>query len=106
MGTRAPAMPRMNSEGESGISTMDKRASYFSDWLRVKRGQCSAPGIMPAKAAIIWQPLHTPSAKVSGRAKSAANRSEERRVGKEGASTCRSRWWPYHYKKKKYKHTT
>src|SRR3546814_1117645 len=23
-------------------------------------------------------------------------RSEERRVGKEGASTCRSRWWPDH----------
>src|SRR3546814_11291092 len=22
------------------------------------------------------------------------NRSEERRVGKEGVSTCRSRWWP------------
>src|SRR3546814_11640670 len=27
--------------------------------------------------------------------------SEERRVGKECVSTCRSRWWPYHYKKKK-----
>src|SRR3546814_10906963 len=25
-----------------------------------------------------------------------ANRSEERRVGKEGGSTCRSRWSPYH----------
>src|SRR3546814_7617459 len=25
-----------------------------------------------------------------------ANRSEERRVGKEGVSTCRSRWSPYH----------
>src|SRR3546814_15901011 len=25
-----------------------------------------------------------------------ANRSEERRVGKECVSTCRSRWWPYH----------
>src|SRR3546814_4910440 len=25
-----------------------------------------------------------------------AERSEERRVGKEGVSTCRSRWWPYH----------
>src|SRR3546814_20880073 len=25
-------------------------------------------------------------------------RSEERRVGKECVSTCRSRWWPYHYK--------
>src|SRR3546814_20325287 len=24
------------------------------------------------------------------------HRSEERRVGKEGVSTCRSRWWPYH----------
>src|SRR3546814_4935266 len=28
-------------------------------------------------------------------------RSEERRVGKEGVSTCKSRWSPYHYKKKK-----
>src|SRR3546814_12778209 len=27
-------------------------------------------------------------------------RSEERRVGKECVSTCRSRWLPYHYKKK------
>src|SRR3546814_12100133 len=34
-------------------------------------------------------------------------RSEERRVGKECVSTCRSRWSPYHYKtniKKKKKH--
>src|SRR3546814_3777018 len=30
-------------------------------------------------------------------------RSEERRVGKECVSTCRSRWAPYHYKKKKKK---
>src|SRR3546814_17657660 len=29
------------------------------------------------------------------------NRSEERRVGKECVSTCRSRWSPYHYKKNK-----
>src|SRR3546814_11438580 len=27
---------------------------------------------------------------------SANRRSEERRVGKECVSTCRSRWWPYH----------
>src|SRR3546814_16132544 len=26
-------------------------------------------------------------------------RSEERRVGKEGVSTCRSRWWPNNKKK-------
>src|SRR3546814_13364730 len=30
----------------------------------------------------------------------ALTRSEERRVGKECVSTCRSRWSPYHYKKK------
>src|SRR3546814_17430948 len=30
-------------------------------------------------------------------------RSEERRVGKECVSTCRSRWTPYHYKKKQYR---
>src|SRR3546814_15016976 len=31
--------------------------------------------------------------------------SEERRVGNEGVSTCRSRWWPYIKKKKKSKKT-
>src|SRR3546814_19197122 len=30
-------------------------------------------------------------------------RSEERRVGKEGVRTCRSRWSPYHYKRNKKK---
>src|SRR5216117_4542624 len=32
-------------------------------------------------------------------------RSEERRVGKECPSLCRSRWWPYHLKKNKIKHS-
>src|SRR3546814_19067868 len=31
----------------------------------------------------------------------AGPRSDERRVGKECVSTCRSRWSPYHYKKNK-----
>src|SRR3546814_21001634 len=31
----------------------------------------------------------------------AASRSEERRVGKECVSTCRSRWSPYHLKNNK-----
>src|SRR3546814_12188219 len=30
------------------------------------------------------------------------NRSEERRVGKEGVSTCRSRWSPCHKKKQQH----
>src|SRR3546814_12450879 len=36
----------------------------------------------------------------SGRARARRDRSEERRVGKECVSTCRSRWSPYHSKKK------
>src|SRR3546814_17171998 len=32
-----------------------------------------------------------------------AARSEERRVGKECVSTCRSRWSPYHSKKNQFK---
>src|SRR3546814_1984284 len=32
----------------------------------------------------------------SGRCRTQACRSEERRVGKECVSTCRSRWSPYH----------
>src|SRR3546814_15563321 len=34
------------------------------------------------------------------RVQKGAQRSEERRVGKECVSTCRSRWSPYHSKKK------
>src|SRR3546814_15631616 len=34
-----------------------------------------------------------------------SDRLEERRVGKECVSTCRSRWSPYHYKNKKQKIT-
>src|SRR3546814_11866062 len=47
------------------------------------RGQIPAPGILGP-------------ADLGGRL-----RSEERRVGKECVSTCRSRWSPDHYKKKK-----
>src|SRR3546814_2947360 len=42
------------------------------------------------------------AANPSGRLKyCVSGRSEERRVGKECVSTCRSRWSPYHYKKKR-----
>src|SRR3546814_19712047 len=44
-----------------------------------------------------WGPRPVPI--VKGHAELAwhiAQRSEERRVGKEGVSTCRSRWSPYH----------
>src|SRR3546814_20647065 len=43
---------------------------------------------------------------VDDRQRHALGRSEERRVGKECVSTCRSRWSPYHEKKNNNKHTS
>src|SRR3546814_18966379 len=58
------------------------------------RGQCFNLGLveLPANLRGVWinvserKALKPPS----------CLRSEERRVGKEGVSTCRSRWSPYH----------
>src|SRR3546814_17697623 len=50
------------------------------------------------RAAIVKYLLHLreePSRKGGPRQNSTINRSEERRVGKECVSTCRSRWSPY-----------
>src|SRR3546814_13080712 len=42
-----------------------------------------------------------PEDPADGQCATLVSRSEERRVGKECVSTCRSRGWAYHYKKKK-----
>src|SRR3546814_12570944 len=39
---------------------------------------------------------YAPGFKASVLGRMVLSRSEERRVGKEGVSTCRSRWSPYH----------
>ena len=75
-------MPAQNRLGLSTISTSDSRPSNCSLRLRVKRGQACAPGIIVASAAIIWQPLQTPSAKLSERAKNAANWSASRSLNR------------------------
>src|SRR3546814_20605384 len=46
-----------------------------------------------------------PNARQGSQVLAVVVRSEERRVGKEGVSTCRSRWSPYNYKKKKSRNT-
>src|SRR3546814_19011657 len=61
----------------SAGATINKRA-------RLKRNGCARNG--PLYASLIATSI-------------APSRSDERRVGKECVSTCRSRWQPYHYKK-------
>src|SRR3546814_2777553 len=46
------------------------------------------------------EPFYGKPAMVKRRVQPQRQRSDESRVGKECVSTCRSRWSPYHYKKK------
>src|SRR3546814_15165840 len=70
---------------------------------RGRNWSCQAPHPGPARKRpkshvalhIIWQ---VPSLFLPG----ISLRSEERRVGKECVSTCRSRWSTYHYKTQEY----
>src|SRR3546814_11954386 len=58
--------------------------------------------VRPARAisgAEVSRPLQA-NGVIALQAERAAGRSEERRVGKECVSTCRSRWSPYHSTKK------
>src|SRR3546814_17228689 len=55
--------------------------------------------LSPRSASERKKPFQKVSASV-GPVPTPSTRSEERRVGKECVSTCRSRWSPYHKKKK------
>ena len=81
-GTCKPAMPANRMDGLSGTSTMVKRASNCSEALRRNFGQCSAPGMISDRLDIIWQPLHTPRANESLRAKKASNWSRARALNR------------------------
>src|SRR3546814_17864430 len=57
-------------------------------------GTLEPDSVMPAVSVLSW-PGALPRRPLE------VERSEERRVGKECVSKCRSRWSPYHYKKNK-----
>src|SRR3546814_20153304 len=66
--------------------------------MELIEAQDALPGIMRIAEQ---QPASVGRRVLAQRDGVAADRSEERRVGKECVSTCRSRWSPYHYKKNK-----
>src|SRR3546814_14412030 len=78
--------------------------------MRILQGTAKKLGLAPEKVVVtVDRHANTPAASVplaldeavrDGRVKQGdlvvLERSEERRVGKEGGSTCSSRWAPYH----------
>src|SRR3546814_17380431 len=63
-----------------GDVVIDPQSLVSDDWLDLLMTHRIQPGLSPDAILVV--------------------RSDERRVGKEGGSTCRSRWWPSHYNKK------
>src|SRR3546814_13210922 len=75
------------------IGAMQTRPIRDADSPRAQIVTGDAPAPVAASVA---PPADDDDAKAGGYAWVWPVRSEERRVGKEGVSTCRSRWSPYH----------
>src|SRR3546814_17390542 len=82
-------------------STESARIKSLADQLYAEAHAALGSYSEPTPYAVIKDKDGTVVGSVNQGGGVAFNRSEERRVGKECVSTCRSRWSPYHYKKKK-----
>src|SRR3546814_20837507 len=114
MGTSGPATPDAATGAPLGmafpvitITDMVRAQAMLLDHLDIARLHAVVGGSMGGMQTLAWAatyPERLQSALViaSAARHSAQNiafhevRSEERRVGKEWVSTCRSRWSPYH----------
>src|SRR3546814_14838106 len=81
------ATPREHIGGMTGAPSKPNRRT--ASMIRVDQaGEYGATRIYAGQLAVMGD-RHPMASEI-------AHRSEERRVGKEGVSTCRSRWSPYH----------
>src|SRR3546814_19963562 len=72
-------------KGYDVTGNFDEFATASSQTIIAALGESALPNLLDASEAMTVQ-AHG----------AIVTRSEERRVGKEGVSTCRSRWSPYH----------
>src|SRR3546814_13345074 len=89
--------------GRARGDTLRLRRSLLDDWIARPAGATDDdPATRAALAAVIHEFAHVHARSPSGGLSRDPRllRSAERRVGTAGVSTCRSRWSPYHYKKK------
>src|SRR3546814_11611141 len=90
-------LPGDHLEGDPGARRHQPRRGSHGLPLAAQRRDAGARGSRAAPDLQCWRAAE-PRRGELGRG---GVRSEERRVGKECVSTCRSRWSPYHLKKKK-----
>src|SRR3546814_13464919 len=75
-------------------SAVSRQISSLEESLNVRLFHRHARGlILTEQGELLYRTVHDVFAKLT---MVEAQRSEERRVGKECVSTCRSRWSPYH----------
>src|SRR3546814_18618055 len=100
-----PRLSRLTYSGPCKITRLPRRsavvafsaADVYAIAEVVRRQRGGAAVVMGALSP------RTRNAQVRLFPEGAVDRSEARRVGKEGVSSCRSRWSQYHYNKKIYK---
>src|SRR3546814_14905797 len=78
----------------AGLDQREGLAGVHAQRFQHFRGQYLADAALQSQPTVAKTAVGRPS-------RSFGARSEERRVGKECVSTCRSRWSPYHQKKNK-----
>src|SRR3546814_19439969 len=71
------------------VSPSSNRAAMRARWSSLKLATRWRQSLVRARSRIL--PTNRSTTVTPG-----SSRSEERRVGKEGVSKCRSRWWQHH----------
>src|SRR3546814_16930997 len=89
------------SDWSSDVCSSDLSATATSLDPRVRDIENATTGSPSSRATSVGSAAASVIRATSDSRTARPSRSEERRVGKEGVSTCRSRWSPYHEKKKK-----
>src|SRR3546814_17006244 len=100
-----PEIAFRDNQQNGGLDFLDPGSQQGPVSMAHSTGIAPASGQHPAPL----HTLHPGTAGVERRTRQRVGfsvRSEERRVGKECVSTCRSRWSPYHYNKKHSKQNT
>src|SRR3546814_14044721 len=96
---RAPSLPRRSYEYARTIG-QEGMLNYIKKNLRIAMRGVSAPAYRKGRILHDLARMNKETLCDIGihkeRFEEAADRSEERRVGKECVSTCRYRWSPYH----------